>query len=188
MAPRFGFDDGSNSDFDATLVLATMLASQLNEGNVTDHPPGASVPHAPDTQGNGSQSERARSDIRPAVSDHPSDNTKIWSDLSGSAARSSDGNRGRQFQMGNPSSSTHNDMQMPDMINSSKALPARDEVPDIQQPMETDHRDEPQVGVEINNNPYSQHHPRNWVGEGDDEDEDDDEGELYVQSTPQYHD
>lgn len=44
------------------------------------------------------------------------------------------------------------------------------------------------VGAVINNNPYSQHHPRNWVGEGDDEEEDDDEGELYVQSTPQYHD
>lgn len=83
MAPRFGFDDGSISDFDATLVLATMLASQLNDGNITNHPPGASVPHAPDVRGNGSQSERARTGIQPAASDHTSDNTKIWSDLSG---------------------------------------------------------------------------------------------------------
>ena len=83
MAPRFGFDDGSNSDFDATLVLATLLVSQLTEGNIPDQPPAASVPHAQDNQGNGSQSERARSGNRPAVSEHPSDNTKIWSDLSG---------------------------------------------------------------------------------------------------------
>lgn len=83
MAPRFGFDDGSNSDYDATLVLATMLVSQIAEGNVTDQQPAASVPHAQNTRGNASQSERGRSGNGPAVSEHPSDNTKIWSDLSG---------------------------------------------------------------------------------------------------------
>ncbi|KAL0384801.1 UNVERIFIED_CONTAM: hypothetical protein Sradi_2874400 [Sesamum radiatum] len=36
MAPKFGLDDGSCSNFDATLVLATMLVSQLNGGNSSE--------------------------------------------------------------------------------------------------------------------------------------------------------
>lgn len=46
----------------------------------------------------------------------------------GSAARSSDGNRGRQAQPeGNPSSG----MQMPNMMNPPNAQPIPDEVPDV---------------------------------------------------------
>lgn len=72
MAPRFGFDNGSNSDFDATLVLATMLVSQLNEVNTTDRPSVAQEP----------QSQHAKAGNASTV-EHPSDHTKIWSDLSG---------------------------------------------------------------------------------------------------------
>lgn len=41
--------------------------------------------------------------------------------------------------------------------------------------------------ADMHGNPYSQHHPSNWVGAVDDEDDDDDE-ELCVQSTPHYYD
>lgn len=73
MAPRFGFDDASDSDFDATLVLATMLVSQLNAGSSTEQP---SVPPVP-------QLERSRAANASPVSDNPSNHTKIWSELSG---------------------------------------------------------------------------------------------------------
>ncbi|KAK3418647.1 hypothetical protein EUGRSUZ_H04556 [Eucalyptus grandis] len=33
MAPKFGIDEGDSSNFDVTLVLATMLTSQLHEAN-----------------------------------------------------------------------------------------------------------------------------------------------------------
>lgn len=85
MAPKFGLDDGSNSDFDVTLVLATMLVSQLQEGRPFEPPPaGASA-----DQGRGSQVQPDRS--RPVVSDHPSDHTRIWSELSGNFPCSVDG-------------------------------------------------------------------------------------------------
>lgn len=184
MAPRFGFDDSSISDFDATLVLATILVSQLNEGATTDCHPVAPVPPDQDVCGMGSQSHRARVSI-PSASEHPSDHTKIWSELSGSVAKSSEGTRERQIQMeGNPSSSMQNGMQRPNIMNASKTLSAGENAPDIRQPMETDHLDEPQDRAEVNGNSYSQHHPSNWVGADDDEDED--EEELYVQSTPHY--
>ncbi|RWW72076.1 hypothetical protein BHE74_00020138 [Ensete ventricosum] len=41
--------------------------------------------------------------------------------------------------------------------------------------------------ADMHGNPYSQHHPSNWVGAVDDEDDDDDE-ELCVHSTPHYYD
>lgn len=175
MAPRFGFDDGLNSDFDAMLVLATMLVSQLNEVNSTDHP---SVAHMP-------QSQHAKAANASTVG-NPSDHTKIWSDLTGSAARSSEGTRERHVQMeGNPSCSMQNGMQRPNAMNVSP--PAQQNAP-TQQPMEEDHQDEPQGRAEANINPFSQHHPSNWVGAGDDEEEEEDEDEMYVQSTPHYDD
>nr|XP_010938419.1 cell cycle checkpoint control protein RAD9A [Elaeis guineensis] len=174
MAPRFGFDDGSNSDFDATLVLATMLVSQLHEVNTADHP---SVAQGP-------QSQRAKAANASTV-EHPSDHTKIWSDLSGSAARSSESTRERQAQMErNPSFSMQNGIQRTNAMNVSP--PAQQNAP-IQQPMETDHANEPQDRAAANVNSYSQHHLSNWVGAGDNEEEED-EDEMYVQSTPHYDD
>lgn len=71
MAPKFGSDDGSFSNFDATLVLATMLVSQLNVGNSAGPPPAASA------------GASAQQDPKGNTSDHPSDHTRIWSELSG---------------------------------------------------------------------------------------------------------
>ena len=80
MAPKFGLDDGSSSNFDATLVLATMLISQLREGNTSDPPQAAATVHGQDEHGTlQAQHERCR----PNVSEHPSDHTRIWSELSG---------------------------------------------------------------------------------------------------------
>lgn len=71
MAPKFGLDDVSCSNFDATLVLSTMLASQLNVINSSPLPPVATtgIPAQQGTKGN--------------TSEHPSTRTKIWSELSG---------------------------------------------------------------------------------------------------------
>lgn len=80
MAPKFGLDDGSSSNFDATLVLATMLISQLREGNSSEPPQGATTTHVQAVCGTGSQPQ-AR--CRANASEHPSDHTRIWSELSG---------------------------------------------------------------------------------------------------------
>lgn len=71
MAPKFGMDDSSFSNFDATLVLATMLVSQLNGGTSSEAPAATSagVTAPQGTKGN--------------TSEHPSDHTRIWSELSG---------------------------------------------------------------------------------------------------------
>lgn len=67
MAPKFGVDDGSFSNFDATLVLATMLVSQLSGGSSSE--PAAATAAQQGTKGN--------------TTEHPSDYTRIWSELSG---------------------------------------------------------------------------------------------------------
>ncbi|CAL9167233.1 unnamed protein product [Musa hybrid cultivar] len=180
MAPRFGFDDASDSDFDATLVLATMLVSQLNSGSSTEQP---SVPPVP-------QLERSRAANASPVSDNPSNHTKIWSELSGSAAKSSDTIRGKQVQdEGNPSSSIPNDQQTPNVINVPRVPAAREDTLDTLLNLNDSSLFMSSFAdrADMHGNPYSQHHPSNWVGAVDDEDDDDDE-ELCVQSTPHYYD
>lgn len=81
MAPKFGLDDGSSSNFDATIVLATMLMSQLHEGNPSQNPPVDDAMHGQIDHRMGSQAQPGTS--RANVSEHPSNHTKIWSDLSG---------------------------------------------------------------------------------------------------------
>lgn len=77
MAPKFGLDDGSSSNFDATLVLATMLISQLHVGSRSQPPQEAATVH-------GESDRQAQQDgSRANVSGHPSDHTRIWSELSG---------------------------------------------------------------------------------------------------------
>lgn len=80
MAPKFGLDDGSTSNFDATLILATMLTSQLHEGNPSEPPLAATMHGKAGDHGTGSQAQERP---RGSVSDHPSDHTRIWSDISG---------------------------------------------------------------------------------------------------------
>lgn len=81
MAPKFGLDDGSNSNFDATLVLATMLTSQLHESHPSHPAQADTTMHAQAENGTGSQAQQVRSGAN--ISEHPSDHTRIWSDLSG---------------------------------------------------------------------------------------------------------
>ncbi|KAF5182054.1 cell cycle checkpoint control protein family [Thalictrum thalictroides] len=78
MAPKFGLDDGSNSDFDVTLVLATMLVSQLQEGYPMENP----TTGAPTDQGRDSQAHHGRSRL---LSVH------LITPESGSVARSGSG-------------------------------------------------------------------------------------------------
>ncbi|OAY74257.1 Cell cycle checkpoint control protein RAD9A [Ananas comosus] len=166
LAPKFELDDGSHSDFDATLVLSTMLVSQLTDGSTSERP---SAPPAHET-------EHARAaNVSPAPQ-NTSENTKIWSELSGSAARSDRENREKQAEMErNPSTSGRDGMRMHNTVNAPGKLPAQEDAPNIRQPIERDHMDEPQ---EVNANPNSQHHPSNWVGADDDDDEE--EEELYI--------
>lgn len=81
MAPKFGLDDGSGSNFDATLVLATMLVSQLHAGSRSQPPQEAATGHGEFDHRTGSQPQQDGS--RANVSGHPSDHTRIWSELSG---------------------------------------------------------------------------------------------------------
>lgn len=73
MAPKFGLEDVSVSNFDATLVLATMLVSQLHDRTTSTEPIHAA--HGTEDQ----VQERPKGN----VSEHPSDHTRIWSELSG---------------------------------------------------------------------------------------------------------
>lgn len=79
MAPKFGLGDGSSSSFDATLVLATMLVSQLQEGV----PPGPTEA-ANSTGGHAAEQVGSEPQERSNAFEHPSDHTRVWSELSGS--------------------------------------------------------------------------------------------------------
>ncbi|KAL6894003.1 hypothetical protein ACP4OV_008101 [Aristida adscensionis] len=72
LVPRFGLDDGSSSDFDATLLLSTMLVSQLTDSSVAQQP-AASPQHA--------EEPRVAASPTP-VPENVSNHTKIWSELS----------------------------------------------------------------------------------------------------------
>ncbi|XP_040377536.1 cell cycle checkpoint control protein RAD9A isoform X2 [Oryza brachyantha] len=72
LVPKFGVDDGSSSDFDATLVLATMLVSQLTDSDVAQQPA---------TSAQQAEEPRDASTPRP-VPENVSNHTKIWSELS----------------------------------------------------------------------------------------------------------
>jgi hypothetical protein len=76
LAPRFGLDDGSSSDFDATLVLATMLVSQLNDGNVPQQPQN-SARHAEEPRA------AAAAGAPSPAPENFSNHTRVWSELSG---------------------------------------------------------------------------------------------------------
>ncbi|CAL5400555.1 unnamed protein product [Camellia sinensis] len=184
MAPKFGLDDGSTSNFDATLVLATMLISQLHEGNPSERPSAADTAHGQAEHGTGSQAqERTRGN----VSDQPSDHTRIWSELSGSGAKSYNGVEGDR----NPNIDKERDIQRISKMHISRAGSAVGNVAGVPNsschPMETDRAQDPRERAENVSNGLSQHHPSNWVDADDDEDEGDDEAELCVQSTPPYH-
>lgn len=176
MAPKFGLEDVSVSNFDATLVLATMLVSQLHDRTTSTEPIRAAHGTEEPVQ------ERPKGN----VSEHPSDHTRIWSELSASAAKSATGTSGRARRERDLNTNEHLDIQRISTINISNAgEEGRNFQNNTHQPMQTEHVEEPQGEVEINGQGVvSQRHHSNWV-----DDEDDDEGEdsePYVQATPPY--
>ncbi|KAG2540836.1 cell cycle checkpoint control protein RAD9A-like isoform X2 [Panicum virgatum] len=171
LVPRFGLDDGSTSDFEATLVLATMTVSQLVDSSDAQQP-------ATSAQHNG--------EPRPATTPSVSNHTKIWSELSGNTPKSFEANRETHApKKSNAGTSMLNDTVLPNATNAPRKPPAADNANNIMQPMQMDHLEEhPEVLSAI---PRSQHHPSNWVG-ADDNDDDNEDEELLVQTTPHYMD
>ncbi|KAL3629911.1 hypothetical protein CASFOL_026223 [Castilleja foliolosa] len=177
MAPKFGLDDGSSGNFDATLVLATMLVSQLS-GNSSEPPQEATTGGPPHHGTKGNSAE------------HPSDHTRIWSELSASAAKDGNGPNGAERQVpADRNRNTNNEqrttIQRVGAMNISTDKNA-DGMPGSSDchTMETDNPGQPQV---INEHTVSQRHPSNWIdANDDDDDEEDEETELCVQSTPPY--
>ncbi|KAL3538152.1 hypothetical protein ACH5RR_001518 [Cinchona calisaya] len=177
MAPKFGLDDGSSSSFDATLVLASMLASQLHNGTFAEPQPAEAASHGQADQVPGAQKGN--------ISEHPSDHTRIWSELSGSAARSNNGSEGRRVQReANQYTTSQRDIQRIGAMHiSNKGSSVNVHASLNNQPLMEANRMEEHQGEKEINAQASQRHPSNWV----DADEDDDEGdatELCVQSTP----
>ncbi|XP_056168048.1 uncharacterized protein LOC115694557 isoform X8 [Syzygium oleosum] len=161
MAPKFGIGEGASSNFDATLVLATMLTSQLHEGNTG--PLANGMPGQADTgEASGEQSERNRT----SASEIPSNHTRIWSELSGSAAKNDGGSDGRQvpeeriLKAGGQSG-----IERISTIQLSEATSA-------------------EGNIQTDGHGFSQRHPSNWVEANEDEDDDNKDGdELCVRST-----
>ncbi|KAM0016250.1 putative exodeoxyribonuclease III [Helianthus debilis subsp. tardiflorus] len=172
MAPKF-VDDASVSNFDATLVLATMLVSQLH-GTTTSLEP---VPAAAPPKDN--------------VSEHPSDHTRIWSDLSASATKSANGASARVHREGELNTNDHGDIQRISTMHISKDGPdGRNFTTNASNPTQTEHElvDEARDRrAEINDHGVvSQHHLSNWVDDDDDDNDEGDDSEPYVQATPPY--
>nr|CAD29645.1 putative auxin response factor 75 [Arabidopsis thaliana] len=178
MAPKFGLGDGSSSSFDATLVLATMLVSQLQEGIPAEPPEAANSTggHAAEQVGSRPQ-ERSRQN----ASEHPSDHTRVWSELSGTATKSVNGTEDRPQAQGQRDLDIHRIRNM----EISKGGPVGDTAPAAppksQRPTQIDHAEGSRVRVQ--NQSFSQHHPSNWV-DANEEEEDDDEG---VEATPPHN-
>ncbi|KAK1317651.1 hypothetical protein QJS10_CPA05g00444 [Acorus calamus] len=127
MALKFGFDDNSSSDFDATLVLATMLTSQLCEGGMPGQPSAAPGSCDQNNLGRDPQSQHAGGGATTPNTVHNSEHTKIWSELSGSAAKSSASAEVRQAQVGgNPNSNIQNGMERFHVMDNSTTLPERE--------------------------------------------------------------
>ncbi|KAJ1297166.1 hypothetical protein BS78_01G356900 [Paspalum vaginatum] len=179
LVPRFGLDDGSSSDFEATLVLATMTVSQLADGNDAQQP------------ATSAQGEPRAATTPSLVPENVSNHTKIWSDLSGlhlsgSTPKSFEANRENNAQQKtNASTDVLNDTSvLPNVANAPCKPPVADNANDTMQPFQMDHMEEhPGIGAI----PRSQHHPSNWVG-ADDDDDNEEEEELLVQTTPRYMD
>ncbi|CAA0828618.1 cell cycle checkpoint control protein family [Striga hermonthica] len=174
MAPKFGMDNGSSGNFDATLVLATMLVSQLNVGNSSE-PQLAATDEAPAQHGTKGNS-----------SVHPSDHTRIWSELSGSAAKDGNGVDRQVPEERHRNNNEPSTVQRISAMNISKDVNA-DVMPDCRDsclPMETDNAAQPQ-DADASVQAVSQRHPSNWV-DADEDDDEGDEADLCVQSTPPY--
>ncbi|XP_061357479.1 uncharacterized protein LOC133301795 [Gastrolobium bilobum] len=187
MAPKFGLEDGTHSIFDATLVLATMLISQLHEGTAAEPPPVATRTNAETEERNGNyvQQENCRTN----ASELPSDHTRIWSDLSASAVKNINAFEERHAQGGTIlNDNEQRDIQRISTIHISKVTSVAGNNPidsNFCRPTEKDHVQEPQDMLQGNDQVVSQHHASNWIDA--EEDDEDDEDEHYIQPTPPYY-
>ncbi|XP_030503041.2 uncharacterized protein LOC115718407 [Cannabis sativa] len=185
MAPKFGVDDASNSNFDATFVLATMLTSQLHESHPQQSAQADTTRHVGADNGTASQGQVKTG---ANISEHPSDHTRIWSDLSGSAAKNGNGNEGRQVrEEQNLNASEQREINRISAMHISKSASDRENEPvnpntfNMEKDCINEHQD-------INGQGVSQRHLSNWVDANEDDDDDEEEeAEIYVQSTPPYH-
>ncbi|XP_021742558.1 cell cycle checkpoint control protein RAD9A-like [Chenopodium quinoa] len=187
MTPKFGLDDdGSTSNFDAKLVLATMLTSQLREGNPTGPVPSDGALNGRANNETGPEAQQERSRVQ--ASAHASEHTKIWSDLSASGPKSVGGSGSRPVQgEGNTTSNEQREFQKFDEMQISEHPPEGENAaggPNSSHHMETVQRVAHQ-GLQEKEEGFSQRHPRNWVDA--DEDEDEEDNEMCVQSTPPYY-
>ncbi|CAL0302296.1 unnamed protein product [Lupinus luteus] len=189
LAPKFGFEDGSNSNFDATLVLATMLTSQLHEGTASEPPQVATRTHAQTEERNESpmQQENCRMDASEPQSDH----TRIWSDLSASAIKNGGASEERPAQGGtNPNDNEQREIQRISTIRISGVTSVAGNNPvdaNFCQATEKDREQEPQDMMRNNDHGFSQHFPSNWVDAEEDDEDDGDGNEQYIQATPPYY-
>ncbi|KAL4305589.1 hypothetical protein AHAS_Ahas16G0093400 [Arachis hypogaea] len=184
MAPYFGLEDGSHSNFDGTLVLATMLTSQLHEGAAAEPPQVATRTNAQNEERNGSHMQQEN--CRLNASELPSDHTRIWSDLSGSAMKNIGASEERQAQ----AETVLNDNEQREIQRISRMQISREPLPAGNNPIESnsclptkmDHAHGPQDVAQNNDRGFSQHHQSNWVGaeEDDEDDGDGDENEHYT--------
>lgn len=189
MAPKFGLEDGSHSSFDATLVLATMLTSQLHEGAASEPPVGAARTHTHNEERNASHMQQEN--CRTNVSELPSDHTRIWSDLSATAFKNVSASEEQQAQ---GQTIVHDDeqreIQRIGTMQISRVMTVAGNDPinsNFFRPTEKDHGQEPQDAMRDNDQAVSQHHPSNWVEAEEDDEDEPDENDLYIQSTPPYY-
>ncbi|XP_024981706.1 DNA repair protein rad9 isoform X1 [Cynara cardunculus var. scolymus] len=173
MAPKFGLEDASVSNFDATLVLATMLVSQLHDRRTSTE-----LNAAPATRGTEDQPQE-----RPKGNDseHP-DHTRIWSELSASATKSATGPP--QERERDLNTNGYGDIQRISTMHISKAREdGRNLATNTYPAMQREHVEEAQ---EMDGpGTVSQRHLSNWV-DADEDDEEGEDSEPYVQATPPY--
>ncbi|KAL5135961.1 Cell cycle checkpoint control protein RAD9A [Glycine soja] len=188
MAPKFGLEDGSHSNFDATLVLATMLISQLHEGAPSEPPVGATGTHPHTEERNASH--MLQENCRANVSfEPPSDHTRIWSDLSASAFKSISPLEERQAQgetILNDDGQREIQRISTMQISGVASVPGNNPI-DSNVPTEKDHGQEPQDAMQDNGQAISQHHRSNWVDAEEDDEDEQDEDEQDIQPTPPYY-
>ncbi|KAE9593689.1 putative exodeoxyribonuclease III [Lupinus albus] len=189
LAPKFGFEDGSNSNFDATLVLATMLTSQLHEGTASEPPQVATRTHAQTEERN--ESPMQRENCRTDASEPQSEHTRIWSDLSASAIKNTGASEERQAQEGtNPNDNEQREIQRISTLHISGVTSVAGNNPldaNFCQATKKDREQEPQDMSRNNDHGFSQHFPSNWVNAEEDDEDDGDGNEQYIQATPPYY-
>ncbi|XP_057817544.2 uncharacterized protein LOC131030649 isoform X2 [Cryptomeria japonica] len=213
LAPKFGLDDGANADFDATLVLATMLISQIREMGESEPIPvenRVSQQHDHGQGRNGFQTPHnhikhiSGQAVPSAGSEPPSDHTRIWSNISGSGTKSvsreaashpimqDSADASEEIPTGIQRKQTLNQFSVRQDMRGTPPQPHKPSGPVLssagRESITGRHDVHPQEGGVTNINPVnyqrpSQPNPSNWIS-ADSEDEDGDETDVCVRSTP----